>query len=132
MQTPYAPRRRPPQTQQRGFRAAAASAFLIVALHGLLASCSSWDNVADLPRRNGVTDPIRDADLGARAPERTDSRFDSVICKYRGPLFYPAPVSVPPPAARARATAVADLRSAGEGGAGSGASGPGVNSPAAG
>ena len=86
-----------PQESARGV-ARAASAGLIVVLHLVLASCSSMDNVVDLPKRDGVTDPIRDADLRARAPERSDSRFDSVVRKYLKPLIYPAAETDPPPA----------------------------------
>jgi general secretion pathway protein D len=84
------------QPQARGI-APAVSVGLIVAFHLVLASCSSMDNVVDLPKRDGVTDPIRDADLRARAPERMDSRFNSVVQKYLRPLIYPAADTDPPP-----------------------------------
>src|SRR3954469_4883184 len=94
MDTPHELRGRRPQRQARGLRRAASLA-LIVAFHAVLASCSTWDNVADLPKRDGVTDPIRDADLRARAPQRTDSRFDSIVQRYIRPLIYPAGDSEP-------------------------------------
>jgi general secretion pathway protein D len=122
-----------PQRQARGFRRAASLA-LILAFHAVLASCSTWDNVADLPKRDGVTDPIRDADLRAHAPQRTDSRFDSVVQKYIRPLIYPGesdPSAAQAPGAQTAAVDPAAGAAAVQGGASGGAA-PGVTSTAAG
>lgn len=133
MEMPQELRDRRPQRQARGIGRAASIA-LIVALHGVLASCSTWDNVADLPKRDGVTDPIRDTDLRARAPQRTDSRFDSIVQKYIRPLIYPAGDDAPAAQAPGAQTAAVDP-AAGPGavqGGGSGTPVPGVTSTAAG
>jgi general secretion pathway protein D len=131
MKTPHELRGPRPQRQTRGLGRVASLA-LIVALHGVLASCSSLDNVADLPKRDGVTDPIRDADLRARAPQRTESRFDSVVQKYIRPLIYPAADSDQPPAAQTSVAAVDPANPGGGAGAASGTPTPGVSSTAAG
>ncbi|AMN40705.1 type II secretion system secretin GspD [Rhodoplanes sp. Z2-YC6860] len=110
--------------------ARAVSAGLVVALHLVLVSCSSMDNVVDLPKRNGVTDPIRDADLRARAPERTDSRFNSVVQKYLRPLIYPA-ADTDPPAAQTPGADPSDSVNAG-GAAIGGTPAPGVTNTTAG
>jgi len=133
MDTPHKLRGLRPQRQARDLRRVASLA-LIVAFHGVLVSCSSLENVADLPKRDGITDPIRDADLRARAPQRTDSRFDSVVQKYIRPLIYPgdsdAPAA-PAPGAQTVAVDPAAGAAAVQGGA-SGAPTPGVSSTAAG